>query len=44
MRVKGGNVARKRRKKILELAKGYRGGRSKLVRTAKNAVIKALTY
>ena len=44
MRVKGGNVARKRRKKILELAKGYRGGRSKLFRTAKNAVIKALTY
>lgn len=44
MRVKGGNVSRKRRKKILELAKGYRGGRSKLFRTAKNAVIKALTY
>jgi len=44
MRVKGGNVARKRRKKILKLAKGFRGGRSKLFRTAKNAVIKALTY
>jgi large subunit ribosomal protein L20 len=44
MRVKGGNVSRKRRKKILKLAKGYRGGRSKLFRTAKNAVIKALTY
>ena len=44
MRVKGGNISRKRRKKILELAKGYRGGRSKLFRTAKNAVIKALTY
>jgi large subunit ribosomal protein L20 len=44
MRVKGGNVARKRRKKILKLAKGYRGGRSKLYRSAKNAVIKALTY
>jgi large subunit ribosomal protein L20 len=44
MRVKGGNVTRKRRKKILKLAKGYRGGRSKLYRTAKNAVIKALTY
>jgi large subunit ribosomal protein L20 len=43
-RVKGGNVARKRRKKILKLAKGYRGGRSKLFRTAKNAVIKSLTY
>lgn len=44
MRVKGGNVARKRRKKILKLAKGYRGGRSKLFRTAKSAVIKSLTY
>lgn len=44
MRVKGGTVSRKRRKKILKLAKGYRGGRSKLYRTAKNAVIKALTY
>jgi large subunit ribosomal protein L20 len=44
MRVKGGNVSRKRRKKILKLAKGYRGGRSKLFRTAKSAVIKSLTY
>ncbi len=44
MRVKGGNVARKRRKKILKLAKGFRGGRSKLFRTAKSAVIKSLTY
>jgi large subunit ribosomal protein L20 len=44
MRVKGGNVSRKRRKKILKLAKGYRGGRSKLYRSAKNAVIKALSY
>ena len=44
MRVKGGFVSRRRRKKILELAKGFRGGRSKLFRTAKNADIKALTY
>jgi large subunit ribosomal protein L20 len=43
-RVKGGNTTRKRRQKILKLAKGFRGGRSKLYRTAKNAVIKALTY
>jgi large subunit ribosomal protein L20 len=43
-RVKGGTVSRKRRKKILKLAKGFRGGRSKLFRTAKNAVIKSLTY
>jgi large subunit ribosomal protein L20 len=43
-RVKAGSTTRKRRKKILKLAKGYRGGRSKLFRTAKNAVIKSLTY
>lgn len=43
-RVKGGIVSRRRRKKVLQLAKGYRGARSKLFRTAKNAVIKALTY
>ena len=34
MRVKRGYKARRRRKKILKLAKGYRGGRSKLFRTA----------
>lgn len=43
-RVKGGNVSRKRRQKVLDRAKGFRGARSKLFRTAKNAVIKALTY
>jgi large subunit ribosomal protein L20 len=43
-RIKFGKVTRQRRKKILKLAKGYRGGRSKLFRTAKNAVIKSLTY
>jgi len=43
-RVKGGVTTRKRHKKVLELAKGFRGGRSKLYRTAKNAVTKALTY
>jgi len=43
-RIKYGKVTRKRRKKILKLAKGFRGGRSKLFRTAKNAVIKSLTY
>ena len=42
-RVKRGNVARNRRKKILELAKGFRGGRSKLFRPASQAVLKALT-
>jgi len=44
MRVRRGFKARKRRKKILKLAKGYRGGRSKLYRTAADAVDKALMY
>lgn len=43
-RVRRGFKARRRRKKVLKAAKGYRGGRSKLFRTAKNAVIKAWTY
>lgn len=42
MRVKRGNVARKRRKKILKLAKGFRGSHSKLFRTANQQVMKAL--
>jgi large subunit ribosomal protein L20 len=41
-RVKRGNVARKRRKKILKLAKGFRGAHSKLFRTANQVVMKAL--
>ena len=44
MRVKRGFKARKRRKKLLKMAKGYRGGRSKLFRTAADAVDKALMY
>ncbi len=44
MRIKRGFKARKRRKKVLKLAKGYRGGRSKLFRTASDAVDKALMY
>lgn len=44
MRVKRGYKARRRRKKILKLAKGYRGGRGKLYRTAADAVDKALHY
>ena len=44
MRIKRSVKSRKRRKKILKLAKGYRGGRSKLYRTATNAVDKALQY
>jgi large subunit ribosomal protein L20 len=44
MRVKRGFKARRRRKKVLKLAKGFRGGRSKLYRTAADAVDKALMY
>jgi large subunit ribosomal protein L20 len=44
MRIKRGSKARKRRKKILKLAKGFRGGRSKLFRTAADAVDKSLMY
>lgn len=42
-RVKRGNVARKRHKKILKLAKGFQGSLSKLYRPAKQAVLHALT-
>lgn len=44
VRVKRGNVARKRRKKILQLAKGYRGAHSRLFRVANQQVMKALRY
>jgi large subunit ribosomal protein L20 len=43
-RVKRGNVARKRRKKILSLASGYRGSHSILFRIANQQVMKALRY
>jgi len=39
-----GTRRKNRRKKILKQAKGYWGGRSKLLRTAKDAVAKSLTY
>jgi large subunit ribosomal protein L20 len=44
VRVKRGNVARKRRKKILLLASGYRGSHSILFRIANQQVMKALRY
>ena len=44
VRVKRGNVARKRLKKILQLAKGYRGAHSRLFRVANQQVMKALRY
>ena len=43
-RVKGALNTRKRHKRVLKLAKGYRGGKSKLFRTAKQAVMKSLSY
>ncbi len=44
MRVKRGFKARRRRNKVLKLAKGYRGGHSKLFRTAADTVDRALMY
>ena len=44
VRIKRGNVARKRRKKILSLASGYRGAHSILFRVANQQVMKALRY
>ena len=43
-RVKGALATRKRRKKTLKLAKGYWGGKSKLFKTAKEAVMKSGQY
>ena len=43
-RVKGAVKTRARHKKILKLAKGYRGAKSKLFRTANQAVMKSLSY
>ncbi len=44
MRIKRGFKARRRRNKVLKLARGFRGGRSKLFRTAADSVDKALQY
>jgi large subunit ribosomal protein L20 len=44
MRVKRGFKARRRRKKILKLARGFRGGHSKLFRTAADTLDKSLNY
>lgn len=43
-RVKRGNVARKRRKEVLNLADGFRGSSSRLFRTAQQQTMKALRY
>ena len=44
VRIKRGPVARKRRKTVLKLAKGYRGAHSNLFRTARQQVFKAKRY
>ncbi|WP_018921686.1 50S ribosomal protein L20 [Salsuginibacillus kocurii] len=43
-RVKGGFTARRRRKKVLKLAKGYHGSKHRLFRTAQDQVRKSLEY
>ena len=42
-RIKGGMNARKKHNRVLKLAKGYRGARSKQYRDAKQSVMRALT-
>ena len=42
-RIKGGMNAKKKHKRVLKLAKGYRGARSKQYRVAKQSVMRALT-
>ena len=44
MRVKRAVNAVKKRRKILKLAKGYRGGKGVLYRVAREAVMKSLSY
>lgn len=44
MRVKRGVMVRKKHKKILKLTKGYRHGRRKLIKQAKEAILKAGVY
>ena len=43
-RIKGAMATRKRRKKILKLAKGYFGAKHRLFKTAKEAVMKSGNY
>lgn len=44
MRIVRGNVSRKRHKKVLKLAKGFIGARSRIFKVANIAVMKALKY
>lgn len=43
-RIKGAMMTRKRRNKVLKLAKGYYGSKSRLFKTAKQAVMKSGQY
>ncbi|SDH33940.1 LSU ribosomal protein L20P [Alteribacillus persepolensis] len=43
-RVKGGYTTRRRRNKVLKLAKGYRGSKHSLFKTARQQVMKSLQY
>lgn len=43
-RTKGGSKSRRRRKKILKMAKGYVGGRGRLYRSARETVERALAF
>jgi len=43
-RIKRGNVARKRRKEVLQLATGFRGSSSRLFRTAQQQTMKSMKY
>jgi large subunit ribosomal protein L20 len=43
-RVKSGPVTRRRHKKVLKLARGYRGAKSKVYRIANQQVMKSLNY
>ena len=43
-RIKGATMTRKRRNKVLKLAKGYYGSKSRLFKTAKQAVMKSGQY
>jgi len=44
VRIRRGNVAKKRRKKVLKLTRGFRGAHSKLFRTANQQLMKGLKY
>jgi len=43
-RIKGGLNAKKRHKKVLKMAKGFYGARSKQYRTAKQAVMRSMAH